>query len=187
MSADTWKDEALVERLKSLHADGLSASQIGNRLGVSRSAVIGKIHRLGLAKGHGCYPRLTARNMLNARLARRPRRQRAEIGWKKPPHEIFAEREAARQAPELFIPEHERKTLETLEPADCRYPYGDPRTPDFYFCGKPRVGGLPYCDWHRKIAFVPVTSRRERAELAAQQSQPAEQPASEPSKAMEAA
>ena len=44
-----WTDER-VELLKKLWADGLSASQIAGRLGgVTRNAVIGKVHRLGLS------------------------------------------------------------------------------------------------------------------------------------------
>lgn len=43
-----WTDER-VERLKKLWAEGLSASQIAAQLGgVSRNAVIGKVHRLNL-------------------------------------------------------------------------------------------------------------------------------------------
>ena len=44
-----WTDER-VELLKKLWAEGLSASQIAGRLGgVTRNAVIGKVHRLGLS------------------------------------------------------------------------------------------------------------------------------------------
>ena len=44
-----WNDER-VELLKKLWSDGLSASQIAGRLGgVTRNAVIGKVHRLGLS------------------------------------------------------------------------------------------------------------------------------------------
>ena len=43
-----WTDER-VEKLKKLWAEGLSASQIAAQLGgVSRNAVIGKVHRLNL-------------------------------------------------------------------------------------------------------------------------------------------
>src|SRR6266705_4759088 len=43
----TWTDER-VELLKKLWADGLSASQIAGELGgITRNAVIGKVHRLG--------------------------------------------------------------------------------------------------------------------------------------------
>src|SRR3954469_12551363 len=44
-----WTDER-VETLKKLWLDGLSASQIAKQLGgVTRNAVIGKVHRLGLS------------------------------------------------------------------------------------------------------------------------------------------
>ena len=44
-----WTEER-VELLRKLWAEGLSASQIAGRLGeVTRNAVIGKVHRLGLA------------------------------------------------------------------------------------------------------------------------------------------
>ncbi len=45
----SWTDER-VDKLKKLWADGLSASQIARSLGeVTRNAVIGKVHRLGLS------------------------------------------------------------------------------------------------------------------------------------------
>lgn len=45
----SWTDER-VEMLKTMWAEGMSASQIAKELGsVTRNAVIGKVHRLGLA------------------------------------------------------------------------------------------------------------------------------------------
>ncbi len=47
--AVTWTDER-VELLKRLWGEGLSASQIAAEIGgVTRNAVIGKVHRLGLS------------------------------------------------------------------------------------------------------------------------------------------
>src|SRR5262245_23827496 len=55
----TWTDER-VETLKKLWTEGLSASQIAAELGgVTRNAVIGKVHRLGLA-GRAKSPSSTA-------------------------------------------------------------------------------------------------------------------------------
>lgn len=44
-----WTDEA-VERLKTLHSQGLSGAELAARLGcgLTRSAIFGKLHRLGL-------------------------------------------------------------------------------------------------------------------------------------------
>ena len=45
----SWTDER-VEKLKELWTEGMSASQIAKVLGgVTRNAVIGKVHRLGLS------------------------------------------------------------------------------------------------------------------------------------------
>src|SRR3954466_622786 len=49
MTVLTWSDDR-VEQLKKLWEGGLSASQIAAALGgVTRNAVIGKVHRLGLS------------------------------------------------------------------------------------------------------------------------------------------
>lgn len=40
------------------------------------------------------------------------------------------------------------KTVETLEPDDCRWPIGDPRRADFHFCGEKKASGRPYCQHH---------------------------------------
>ena len=53
MSEMSWTDER-VETLKSMWSDGKSASQIAKELGgVTRNAVIGKVHRLGLSNRVG--------------------------------------------------------------------------------------------------------------------------------------
>ena len=46
----TWNPER-VEQLRSFVVAGLTCSQIAAEIGVSRNAVIGKIHRLGLGRG----------------------------------------------------------------------------------------------------------------------------------------
>jgi GcrA cell cycle regulator len=42
-----WTDER-IEQLRELWAEGLTTGEIGKRLGVSKNAVVGKAHRLGL-------------------------------------------------------------------------------------------------------------------------------------------
>ena len=63
---------------------------------------------------------------------------------------------------DLVIPPNERKTLRTLKGNECRWPYGDPRQVDFYYCGKPKVAGHPYCEFHMRRAFQPSRPREYR-------------------------
>ena len=41
--------------------------------------------------------------------------------------------------PDLVIAPRERKTPKTIAGNECRWPYGDPLAPDFYFCGKSKA------------------------------------------------
>lgn len=64
------------------------------------------------------------------------------------------------------IPMGQRRTLLELNEFTCRWPIGDPGTPDFFFCGTQAVTGLPYCACHSRIAYQPSGDRRrERGEL----------------------
>jgi GcrA cell cycle regulator len=51
------------------------------------------------------------------------------------------------------------KRLLDLGPDDCRWPIGEPRSPDFHFCGKPHAPGRPYCEHHWEMAFQPPRPR----------------------------
>jgi GcrA cell cycle regulator len=162
-----WTDER-VELLKKLWAEGLSASQIAGRLGsVTRNAVIGKVHRLGLSgrattsrmKSHRARPRMAAK-----RLAKGGRF--APLG--NPAFRaLYAEAEVYQPpAEELVIPENERKYIQTLDECSCRWPIGDPQMSEFHFCGKKKVPGLPYCEFHARRAFQPPQTRRREREIA---------------------
>jgi GcrA cell cycle regulator len=52
------------------------------------------------------------------------------------------------------------KTLLDLEANDCRWPVGEPRHPDFHFCGEPQACGRPYCEHHWSMAFQPARPRQ---------------------------
>ena len=68
-------------------------------------------------------------------------------------------------AEELVIPMNERKYIQTLTESCCRWPIGDPQQPDFHFCGKKKVAGLPYCEVHARRAFQPPQPRRRDREV----------------------
>src|SRR5262245_48962715 len=50
-----------------------------------------------------------------------------------------------------------------LKPATCRWPHGDPRHPDFYFCGSPAATGV-YCARHHVMAYMPEHQASDRLE-----------------------
>jgi GcrA cell cycle regulator len=171
-----WNEER-VEMLRKLWLDGLSASQIAARLGggVSRNAVIGKVHRLGLS-GRATTSRMkslrpkVARTPAHSALPKRP-------GAAKPNFGTLVVQQARRQpdlaiepyvptADELVIPLAERRSIQTLSECSCRWPIGDPQLADFHFCGKDKVPGLPYCEFHAGRAFQPPQPRRRDREPA---------------------
>ena len=161
----TWNDER-VDALKKLWADGLSASQIAGRLGgVTRNAVIGKVHRLGLA-GRATTSRMKShtRRVRTAQIAKRgPMRARPVGGIANSPLKSLYLADIEPYVPpaeELVIPLNERRYIQTLTESCCRWPIGDPQQPDFHFCGKKKIPGLPYCEVHARRAFQPPQARR---------------------------
>ena len=155
-----WTDDR-VESLKKLWAEGLSASQIAGRLGgVTRNAVIGKVHRLGLS-GRATTSRMKSHRPRRVATARRTAKPRYTSGNPAVRSLYHPDAEPYQsQVEELVIPLAERKTIQTLEECHCRWPIGDPQEADFHFCGKNKVAGLPYCEHHARRAFQPPQARR---------------------------
>jgi GcrA cell cycle regulator len=146
-----WNDER-VEQLKKLWAEGLSASQIASKMGgVTRNAVIGKVHRLGLS---------------GRAAPAKPQRGRSFD------HQMDDEFETLRREPmKPFIPEPEftaplvlesgdKTTVSTLKGNMCKWPIGDPARDDFHFCGQHAPAGKSYCAYHAHLAFQPAQVRK---------------------------
>jgi GcrA cell cycle regulator len=163
----SWTDER-VELLKKLWSDGLSASQIAAQLGgVTRNAVIGKVHRLSLsgrAKPATSTPR--------------PRKARPSLPHR-PGGRAFVSgnnalkvhaQPAPRRAPapvpleDLVVPISLHVSLLALNDQMCKWPMGDPGAEDFHFCGHRSFNSLPYCEYHSRIAYQPVNDRRRERE-----------------------
>jgi GcrA cell cycle regulator len=162
----SWTDER-VELLKKLWADGLSASQIAAELGgITRNAVIGKVHRLGLS-GRATTSRMKShRPRARAQTARRLMKPRFPNVGNPAFRNLLAEAEPyTPPAEELVIPLNERRSIQTLTEVCCRWPIGDPQMADFHFCGRKKVAGLPYCEFHARRAFQPPQVRRRDREV----------------------
>lgn len=153
-----WTDER-VEELKKLWSEGHSASQIAARMGgVTRNAVIGKVHRLGLSgRAAPAKPKSVAveKKPVVAPVAEAP---------SAPAPERPAVRNVLRDLPSIGDVDAGRLTMSNLGAGECKWPIGDPAAEDFHFCGQATVGGKPYCAYHAQLAFQPSTSKRERKE-----------------------
>ena len=159
-----WLDEAKVALLKQLYAEGHSASHIAARIGgVSRNAVIGKAHRLGLVGNAPLQRKMSQRSRSERNAIKKKRWRRPMSPRQNRVAELFASEPFA-PAPEIiFIPENERKTLVELGDRECRWPLGDPKEPSFGFCGRPQEPGLSYCRGHAKVAYQPPVPRQRPA------------------------
>ena len=186
----SWTDER-VEVLKKMWGEGQSASVIAKELGgVTRNAVIGKVHRLGLS------------NRVTSTTAKPAAKEKAKTQAKaKPaaPTTPAAPPQPAAPAPETMrvTPPAVRKIIPAGQPLPPqpsaneispealakvsevektakkislmeltektrKWPVGDPATEDFWFCGLAVKAGKPYCEAHVGVAFQPMSSRRDR-------------------------
>ena len=171
-----WTDER-VERLKKLWSEGLSASQIAAQLGgVSRNAVIGKVHRLclpGRAKAGGAAPARPAKRAapaaprqqnFTARTATRTitRAAGATLIREEVDADLYQEMEIV-PASNVVVPISRRLALTELTERTCKWPVGDPMKDDFHFCGNDSPDSSPYCTYHSRLAYQPSSERRRAA------------------------
>ena len=157
----TWTDER-VELLKKLWSDGLSASRIAGELGgITRNAVIGKVHRLGLA-GRAKTPSSSTPRARKPRSAPAFRTMRPSVrGNTALAHAAVAyDLDREPEPIENIIPIGQRCSLVQLSEGKCRWPIGDPGQAEFFFCGGKAIEGLPYCGYHARIAYQPLADRR---------------------------
>ena len=188
----SWTDER-VETLKKMWGEGQSASQIAKELGgVTRNAVIGKVHRLGLsnrtttstaksdAKPKAAKAEPKAKAAPKADAAPKAATPIAEPTTPPPPpsrarraiipagQPLPPQPSANEISPEALakVSEVEKKSkkigLMELTERTCKWPVGDPATDDFWFCGLPVKAGKPYCEAHVGVAFQPMSARRDR-------------------------
>ena len=164
----SWTDER-VEMLKNLWAEGLSASRIATQLGgVSRNAVIGKVHRLKLSsRGPSTSSRPRQKKAPRAASTGRSHGQDGSLGRSISPvvgatalqSQYFAD-SIVKPAADVVLPISRKLSLIELNEKTCKWPIGDPLTEDFHFCGNDAGENGPYCTYHSSLAFQPPAERR---------------------------
>jgi len=157
-----WTEDR-VEVLTKLWAEGLSASQIAKQLGgVTRNAVIGKVHRLGLSgRAKPSNPSKKAARAKRATTARaRPRTTRAPSAPRKPRPAVAAAPPPPPPIEAKPMANGEYATILTIRDHMCKWPIGDPSTSEFRFCGRKTADkDEPYCTAHSRVAYQPSRRR----------------------------
>ncbi len=141
-----WTVERMAA-LEELWRDGLSCSQIAGALGggITRNAVIGKVHRSGL---HKSYPR----GRLKRKQPRTPRKRYVMTKKLGPPE--FAPTPPPRAEAWNALPGSVPVNLVDLTESTCRWPLGDTRP--FVYCGCQAVAGSSYCATHKAMGASPA-------------------------------
>lgn len=136
MTASIWTEDR-VSRLTDLWRQGWTAAQIARDLGreVSRCAVLGKIHRLGLARG------LQLKGAASSVV-------RSRAGAHRPKTSLRSPRLEAR--PDM--PATATATVLTVGRGECRWPYGHPGEAGFGLCGRTVARGA-YCAAHAAVGY----------------------------------
>ena len=172
-------DSVMLKKLKSLMGKGLSTSEIGKRLGMSKNAVVGKLNRLGWnskAGGVATVDKSAAPSKKSGKAATGAKKSaKPVLGGKSAAKKTETAKTAVKKAVvsnaasskkssgggknlNKTLAMHQRIIQHSLEmanlkPNQCRWPIGDPDSEKFHFCGAPVFVGKPYCYEHCKQAY----------------------------------
>jgi GcrA cell cycle regulator len=164
----TWTEQK-IQILKDMWGHH-SASEIAEHIGgLTRNAVIGKAHRLKLsvqkmagAPGTGLQRAASGLGVIKSSRKRVMLRPLPVV----PTSSTIASRPLP-TAKDIFRSlegiggsvRSEGIAVTKAGERHCRWPVGDPRSPDFRFCGCTAHEGLPYCVDHARVAYQNVSKR----------------------------
>ena len=148
----TWTAER-IEQLRACIGSGMTCSQIAAAIGVSRNAVIGKIHRLGLSSGRPAGVSARTNCPPRARHSRGPTQRRLL-------RLAYAQAAIDETLPDISVISAHPCSLVDIAARQCRWPIGDPASTDFLFCGNDAINGFTYCVGHARMAYRLPAGRR---------------------------
>jgi GcrA cell cycle regulator len=164
----TWTP-ARIGMLQELWGSGLSAKEIAVRLGsgITRNAVIGKAHRLGLSSRPSPIKRVAEKTGGTAIMKTRASSPKAMglrrdvtvgSGTYNAARAMFREESEPRRVRSADGSASQRifkssQTATQAQAQQCRWPLGDPLKPGFRFCEHTAIPGLSYCYDHACVAY----------------------------------
>ena len=157
-----WTDD-VISQLKALWAEGHSTAEIGRRIGVTKNAVVGKVHRLCLDSRPSPIRRGPAAELPEAAV-RRVNGPTLPTMEGPPPADAPILQPSPPPAPPPAAPvlrAVSRPSQRRL--VACCWPIGEPGTRSFRFCDAESLPSKPYCAPHAALAYVKVRDRREDA------------------------
>jgi GcrA cell cycle regulator len=148
-----WSDWK-IGRLRELIGAGLSASEVGKQLGVSKNSVIGKAERIGLKLMRHHPPRPKPPKTRPVKPEAPPPKPRPPPRQHPPPDQLDALKDS------FDGNDTGSFALFSVPSTGCLWPIGDPASGDFRYCGAKRQHPRPYCAEHAKIAYQPTKPQR---------------------------
>ena len=152
--------EARTELATQLWKDGQSATQIAARLGgCTRNAVIGRIHRLGLAG----RPKTRTRIYGAPAKGGRPKKSFASTAFVMSPVQKAMAKIRTEPIPSPAATDVARVSFNDVEPHHCRFIPGDPaefRADRPMYCGDKIVPGMSWCPAHATRCTNPMPPLR---------------------------
>jgi GcrA cell cycle regulator len=148
-------EDPRAEFIRTLDGQGLSRREIMVKVGCGFQLVAGILGKLPEAVAN----------------ARRVKGYYAKAGKAPPPKPRSADPAPAWAGPAAepktlgFVEFSARLTIMELKTSSCRWPVGEPTSPDLRYCGARHVEGHPYCASHCRAAFQPMAARAVKADL----------------------
>jgi len=151
MTSDVWTPEN-TQKLTTLWKEGRTAAWIARALGpgVSRCAVLGKVYRLGLARGGSEAGRARHVAPQGAKPGREDKPVARPATRSSGPPKVRAKLRPAN--PGVVTPSEPTVSILSVRRGQCRWPYGCSGEPGFGLCGRTVARGA-FCAAHAEVGY----------------------------------
>ena len=138
----SWNQQK-VDDLKKLWNEGVATSRIGEQLGFTKNAVIGKAFRLGLERRQNSRKKTAQSQSVSSVTMYRESSASGHT-------QIAPKREVTRRREKFSF---KKSIVGTGNFKSCQWPIGDPLEEGFHYCGGQNIPTKPYCIEHYKKAY----------------------------------